>query len=873
MVLALAWVLPACTVELGQSPTLVVEDIGDEGSGEVSAIDPSLLDAPPETIAIESGSISVRVAVDPFFFELRNADGEIILASPTETAVVTGDEARNAYGPPALTWNEPAYRGRVIWGWDAYAGTDDRWASFNQTDSVEIDEGRVQIVLSSPRSDATLEIILSVDENRFRVQMAVDEDHRDEYNRITQTFLLGEDEHFFGLGERFGTVDHRGRSFYCWTEEGGIGLGEGTAPGANNPSPNGWGMTNFPIPFVINTAGYGLWIDTSRRTEFHMGSHSDNLWRIEAADATLDYTVFVNSDPLRTIEDFTGETGRATLPAEWVFGPRRRVNLDAEVFDVPEWRALREFGVPTTAVDDAVHFLPHGAERGREEQLEHRAELLHDWGFKVIGYVNPYVSADSERVANDYERAVRNDYLMQTPGGDPYLVFMVSGGGQEVATIDMTNPEAVSWYQGLLSDTLDLGYDGWMFDFGEYVPDDAVFWDGRDGFEIHNLFPVLAQQAAFDLLEVERPGDYLFFVRSGYTGTTGLVPMVWSGDPNGSFDEADGLPSVVRAGINLGFSGVPFFGSGIGGFHYFNDPPPDKEVYLRWTEFAALTPSMFDENTGVGNGDPDERWNIWSDEETLEVYARYARLHTRLAPYFHGLALEAVQTGAPLMRHPYLLHPDDPATVAIDDQFYLGSALLVAPVVERDARERRVYFPEGTFVQWDTGDVFVGPRWEVVDAPLDSLPLFIADGGLVPLYDETIETLIAEDRDDIVGIDDVADVLDVRGVVSQGISTFTMADGTLLEVEVTGEVDGPFVMDTDTLMQMTDVGDMASCSACFMLNSDDPPVLRVTTSRGDLTQVRGVGITLTATHPTDHPRRVRWEIVLPQPPPESPEEE
>src|SRR4029078_4560516 len=140
--------------------------------------------------------------------------------------------------------------------------------------------------------------------------------------------------------------------------------------------------------------------------------------------------------------------------------------------------------------------------------------------------------------------------------------------------------------------TLALGYDGWMHDFGEYVPRDAVLFDGRRGDEVHDAEPVLSATAAHDLLEKERPGDYLFFVRSGYSGTQKYVPAVWGGDAEATFDKTQALPSTLGAGLNLSMSGVPYWGSDMTGFKCLTPDANDKEVFLRWLEIGAVSPHM-----------------------------------------------------------------------------------------------------------------------------------------------------------------------------------------------------------------------------------------------------------------------------------------
>ncbi len=270
---------------------------------------------------------------------------------------------------------------------------------------------------------------------------------------------------------------------------------------------------------------------------------------------------------------------------------------------------------------------------------------LHALGYKSIGYYNAYVSTTNPGAAQFLAEGRAGDYFLKLDDGTEFDTFMISGGGQYVATVDFTNSAAIPWYQSLLQRALDLGYDGWMLDFGEYVPPKAKFHDGRSGWEMHNAFPPIYEKVVFDYLRQKRGDDFMFFARAGGVGTQAVAPVVWSGDPSASFDDVKGLPANVRAGLTAGMTGIAFWGSDISGYTCLNDPPADKEVYLRWAEFGALSTDMHDENacSQAPAGAP-PKWTLWSDAETTQVYGQYASLHTRLLPYTYAAALEAVQT-------------------------------------------------------------------------------------------------------------------------------------------------------------------------------------------------------------------------------------
>ena len=345
---------------------------------------------------------------------------------------------------------------------------------------------------------------------------------------------------------------------------------------------------------------------------FHLGDETPRAWRFEAWTASLDATIFADPSPRNLLEDLTALTGRPPAIADWVLAPRRRG-------DIGERR-----GGPTAsgARSDELHrhgaaLLP-GRRRGgsrRDAGRDGESPRHGLQGDRLLLSVRRPTAGTRSSI-----RLVANGWLVKHADGTPYTVL---DPPYNAGMMDFTNPDAVAWYQAQMQQALDDGWDGWMYDFAEYVPMDAVFSNGMSGMEGHNLYPLLYQKAVHDLMEAQRPGDYDVFVRSGYVGPTpfgfagtgGLVPMVWAGDQSTDFDLADGLPSALMAALNAGMSGIPLWGSDISGYHYIYNPPPDKEVYLRWTELGAFSADMHDENEGAGNGPVSARWHIWDDQE------------------------------------------------------------------------------------------------------------------------------------------------------------------------------------------------------------------------------------------------------------------
>ncbi|MCC6647344.1 MAG: glycoside hydrolase family 31 protein [Polyangiaceae bacterium] len=804
---------------------------------------------PERELEIGGPGARVHVRLSPLSIEVRDGGGRAVLTSaPSDGA--------DAYGPAAATLDEPTISPQILPGWDGYEAGEQPWRRATSARIVAQTSSSVSLAVEGP--GVRVDYDVSVTGARVSLHMtARAADGAPEPNKVAMSFTSPGDEHFLGMGERFASSDHRGLSLYSWAEEGSIGQGESAPPGPKNPYPNGPSMTYFPVPFFLSTRGYGARLATTYRTEHHFASERPDAWRVAANSASLEAVIYVHDDPLLTLDALTADTGRPVVPAPWVFGLRRRVGVDAKVGDTPEHLLMRQKKIACTAVDDAVHFLPALSHLGREAQLAAWTSELHARGYKAMAYNNPYVASNDPSAAADYAYGKSHGLFIKRPDGEPAITFFISGKPLDIATIDLTNPDAVTWFQGLLRRTLELGYDGWMHDFGEYVPRDAVLFDGRRGDEFHNAFPVLSAKAAHDLMERERPGDYLFFVRSGGPGTQAYAPAVWGGDAEATFDETQGLPSALRSGVNLATSGVPYWGSDMTGFKCLTNAPRDKDVFLRWVELGAVSPIMMEQNACANPtaSTKPTKWTLWSDEQTTDVYRRWASFHTRLQPYFQVLAATAHERGTPLMRHPFLMHPREPEAALADDTFWLGPALYAAPVVRRAVVERSLWLPPGRYVDLDDGRAYTGGATVTVPAPLEKLPLFLAEGQLLPMLDPTIDTLAPATDPSVVTPARVADRLDVVVALGPGREAkLTLADGTVLSASRVDSDQG----NPASLSPSTAAG-LGECAGCF-----------VTSTRAGLSRVQVNGALaasselrlgrLVLSSSGGPARRVRWDV-------------
>jgi alpha-glucosidase (family GH31 glycosyl hydrolase) len=350
---------------------------------------------------------------------------------------------------------------------------------------------------------------------------------------------------------------------------------------------------------------------------------------------------------------------------------------------------------------------------------------LHSRGFKVLGYVHPYVR---ERMlpypsaSEAYEKGVAEKLLVTGVDGLPH-----GPGFEPVRTgnLDFTNPRTVDWWQTMLTHAVhDQAWDGWMEDFGEWVDDTDHFAAG-DGTRLAEVYPLLYHKITTQIVQAMNP-QVVSFSRSGSPGTQAFSPVLWGADQAHDWSRDQGLPSVVTAGITAGMSGYSTWGPDI-----LSDGN-SKELWLRWAEFGALTPVMRDHVWSK----PQFSVNLWYDAETIALFKKYAILHSALLPYFATYAEQAHRTGVPIMRHTVLEYPDDPRSATAEYQYLLGEDLLVAPVIEPGATTRKLYLPRGEWLNYWTGERYTGAGDATVLAPIDQIPLLVRAGSVIPFKPE-----------------------------------------------------------------------------------------------------------------------------------------
>lgn len=548
----------------------------------------------------------------------------------------------------------------------------------------------------------------------FRLRIIVDEDFRGRGVRLI--YRLGENDRFWGFGEQYNFLEFRGKTLSIWVQEQGVGR----SPNFTIPPIGKLTDTYFPMPYFLDPKrGAGLLVENTEYMVFDLGANDAAHWSVDVWNGARVSTVFyAGPKPADVVAQHTAETGRPSrLPPNWAFGgvwlgtqegpenvaSRLQTALDADVpvsaVWVQDWVGERNFGVGNHGVK--YHWT---VDEELYPDLPGFIADLEAQGVYFLGYFNPFIVPRYDQ----WDEAVAKGYVIHKPDGSPYKFPIITFLG---SLLDVTNPEACDWFQEYARAATAMGQRGWMADFGEWLPFAAKLYAGRADAE-HNLYPTKWHELSREVLEEAYPdGQYVLLTRSGYTGEAATAQIVWAGDQEASWDEYDGLPTVVTAGLTIGLSGVPFFTHDIAGF---SGGPSTKELFMRWTELGALTPIMRTHD-GLQRED-NHRFD--SDAETLAHFAQMAQLHASLLPYFLEVASEAIDRGLPMVRHTMLVDPDWDLAYEANEQWLIGDDLLFAPVVREGENSVTVYFPEGSWRHLLTNEIYDGRQVLQVDAPI-----------------------------------------------------------------------------------------------------------------------------------------------------------
>ncbi|MCK4259218.1 MAG: glycoside hydrolase family 31 protein [Halanaerobiales bacterium] len=536
---------------------------------------------------------------------------------------------------------------------------------------------------------------------------------------------LNSDEKFYGLGERTGFLNKRGENHELWNYDQYLAHVHDTEHMYKS------------IPFLLsmkNKMAYGIFFDNTFLTRFDLGKESEDYFYFEAEGGSLNYYVFYGPTLKKIIRRYTELTGKMELPPLWSLGfqqsrysyyPEEKVNQIGKTF--------REKGIPCDVIHLDIDYMDgYRVFTWDQERFPNPKKMLadlKDQGFKVITIVDPGVKKDADYSV--YQEGMENGYFCGDKFGFPFVGKVWPG---ESVFPDFSDTEVRNWWAEKNKEFVKEGIAGIWNDMNEPAVMDAESKtmdldilhknDGREitHGEFHNLYGIYMGLATKNGLLEARPNERPFILtRAAYAGIQ-RIAAVWTGD-NRSFWEhlALSIPMLTT----LGMSGVTFAGGDIGGFGFDADP----ELFIRWMQLGICYP-FCRAHSAVGTRDQEP----WSYGQKIENIAKeYISLRYRLMPYFYNLFYRASKLGDPVMRPMVLEYQNDEKVHNLNDQFMLGEALLIAPVIQPGKDCRGVYLPEGEWYDFHTDEKYLGGKSILADAPLSKMPIFVKAGSFIPM--------------------------------------------------------------------------------------------------------------------------------------------
>ncbi len=546
---------------------------------------------------------------------------------------------------------------------------------------------------------------------------------------VAATFASPDDEHYYGLGQNHeGFLDHRGHTVRCWADYLATG----------GPS--------FCVPFLVTNKGYGLLWDNPSKTTIEPGFNEQTRWTSEVGDRVSFFVIAGNNSD----EIFSGYrllTGPAPLLPKAAYGYiqcKQRYASQQELLSVAKGYRDRHLPADVLVVDWFYYtkmgqmdldpkFWPDPAAMNKQ---------LHDMGFETMISVWPRF-APNDRF---YAELRKKGWFINLADGTPIDGLPYDRAGSD---IDTTNPEAAQWYWKTIHDNiLSKGFDSiWADETEPDLPPNGAYFHIGPGTQYFNVYPLFHTAALYDGFRKDEPGERaLILSRDAYLGVQRNGTIVWSSD---IFPTWDTLKRQIPTGLDVTASGIPYWSNDTGGWQYLPavhhpahtpllDPSDARatvggyddypELYTRWFQYATFLPIFRTHGSRPAN----EVWSYGSQAEP--ILEKYLRLRYELMPYIYSLGYRNWQTGAPIMRALPLDFTNDPKVADIRDEYMLGPAFLVAPVTEQGATSRQVYLPAGTdWYNFWTAERFKGGQTIEAAAPINTIPLFVRAGSIVPL--------------------------------------------------------------------------------------------------------------------------------------------
>lgn len=547
------------------------------------------------------------------------------------------------------------------------------------------------------------------------------------------------DESFYGLGDKTGFLNKRGYEYMTWNTD--------------NPDPqvDSFRALYKSIPFFITLkrdAVFGIFFDNTFRTYFDMGKESDDYYWFGGDQGNIDYYFISGKTMKDVVKGYTYLTGTAPMPQMWTLGyhqSRWGYKCEADVRRIAE--KMRENQLPCDAIHLDIDYMDSykvfTVDDTRFPDMKGLSNDLSEMGIHLVTIIDPGVKI--EKGYEVYDRGIEEGYFAVDESGKVYENAVWPG---DAVYPDFGQKKVRDWWGENHKGLIDAGVGGIWNDMNEpasfkgELPADVVFYDdGRKSShaEMHNVYGhnmAKATYAGLKKLTGKRP---FVITRACYSGSQKYT-IGWTGDNHSIWAH---LQMAIPQLCNLGLSGMPYVGTDIGGF----SSDTTKELLCRWIEAGCFSP--FCRNHTSAGTKEQEPWAF--DEELLRIYRKYLNLRYELLPYLYDLCHVEELEGLPVMRPLVLNYEKDEETKNLNGQFMLGDNLMVAPVTEQGMTQKLVYFPEGEWYDYWTGEKLKGGEYKIRQAALDECPVYVKAGSIIPKYSPRLST--SEEKDELLILD------------------------------------------------------------------------------------------------------------------------
>ena len=536
--------------------------------------------------------------------------------------------------------------------------------------------------------------------------------------------LLEPQEAVFGTGERFNGANQRGNKIELYALDQW-----------NTVNGNGY----MPIPVFASSRGSGVFVNRYEPMTADLGAADSDVWRIDVQKVGMDCYLFASDQISDVLYGYSMLSGFAEMPDDWNFGVlvcRYSPDFSTKEGIYAMIDKMEQYDLPWTGVIIEGWSIYNTQ---NYDDLKEVVDYVHSLGKKVMAYLAAGV-VETRNVSLPSE-----SYLVRISSNGSTNIPIVSSGtpnpdvssGSDTRVfLDLTNPEACEWFFGEVWGRLvyDIGIDGAKIDFCELFPEsiELDLYDG-DISGAHHWYPTYFNSLFYEMLSEKADGG-MNFSRGGGIGSQ-RNPFMWAGDQTREFSR---LQTQLSAVLSSGLSGVPFMTYDMAGYRpstQSGQKDDEARVFIRGTQMTAFTACI------QTHGNVTRPYDF--DEQTIDIYRAYTKLHELLVPYIREYAEIACQTGMPLVRHLVLAYQNDVNVYDIEDEFLFGDGLLVAPVLD-DSTSRDVYLPEGRWQNLFTGEVYEvgaeGMTLTGVQVPIQQIPVYVN----LDHSSETLDDLLAQ---------------------------------------------------------------------------------------------------------------------------------